>query len=112
MCHPDVAHIPDFGRLFVAVDAYAEESQFESETPAFGGFEIAGVIPPLGLKIGMVEVVAGELIVVAGEGDPIGGGCGEEAYEDETGNHRLEPVPQWQVNKDTASFGRGSVGGR
>jgi hypothetical protein len=28
--------------------------------------EIAGVIPPLGLKIGVVEVVAGELVVIAG----------------------------------------------
>jgi hypothetical protein len=68
---PRVAHVPHgcgfLAPVGAAVDAPAEEGQLESEAPAVFVAEIAGVIPPLGLKFGVIEVVARELIAVAGQ---------------------------------------------
>ena len=58
----EIANIPD-GWLSagIAIDALAEKRQLEAEAMAVGGLEIAGVIPPLGLEIGMIEMIAREI---------------------------------------------------
>ncbi len=43
----------------------AKESQLETEAMAVGGFEVSGVVPPFRPEVGMVEVIAGELVAVS-----------------------------------------------
>ena len=38
---------------------------------AVGGVHIAGVIPPLGAEIGVLEVVARKLVVISGQRLPV-----------------------------------------
>ena len=62
VCQIKIANIPiALGPLF-AVDALPEERKLEAEAMPIRCFEIAGVIPPFGPVVGMIEVVAWELI--------------------------------------------------
>ena len=47
--------------------ALAKEDEFEAIAVAAGGVDVAGVIPPLGPIVGVVEVIARELVVVTGD---------------------------------------------
>ncbi len=51
----------------VLVLTLAEEDEFEAVAMAVGGMEIAGVIPPFGAEIRVLEMIARELVMVAGE---------------------------------------------
>ena len=51
-----------------SANGVSEESQLEAESAALPGVQIASVVPPLRLEVGMAEVVARELVVVAGTG--------------------------------------------
>ena len=44
----------------------AEERELEAETMAVGRLEVPGVIPPFGAVVGMVEMIARELVMVSG----------------------------------------------
>ena len=44
------------------VDALPKECQLKAESMAVRRFEIAGVIPPLGFVVGMIEVIAREFV--------------------------------------------------
>ena len=70
MRHPDIANVPHRRLLRAAIHALAEEGQLEAEAPAFSRVQIAGVVPPLGLKIGMIEVIARKFVVIAGKREP------------------------------------------
>ena len=48
------------------IDADAEERDLVAEAPAVGGLDVAGVVPPLDLVVGMARVIAREREVVAG----------------------------------------------
>src|ERR1700741_3390110 len=67
MSQVNVAQVPGGGFRGIPGDALAEESQLEPELFAVGGLQIAGVIPPLGLVVGVIEEVARECETVAGE---------------------------------------------
>jgi len=67
MSEVDVTQVPGGGLRGNAADTLTEESQLETELFAFGGLQIAGVIPPLGLVVGMIEEVAREFEAVARE---------------------------------------------
>src|ERR1700732_4305792 len=54
----EIAHVPDGGFRRIAIHRLAKKSELESKATAAGGFEIAGVIPPLGSKIRMAEMIA------------------------------------------------------
>ena len=51
--------------------ALPEEHQFEAVAMAVGRVHVARVIPPLGAEIGMLEMVARELVAVAGKRLPV-----------------------------------------
>jgi hypothetical protein len=66
----EILNVPR-GRLrTITIHRLAKTTQFEAEEMAVSRREIARVIPPLRLKIGMVEMVARELVMIAGQGDP------------------------------------------
>ena len=50
---------------FLAIDALAEKRQLETKATAVGTMQIARVIPPLGLKLRMIEVIARERVAIA-----------------------------------------------
>ena len=59
--------IGGIGCGFGEVEGLAKEGEFETVAMAGGIVKIAGVVPPFGLVIGVVEVIGGELIVIAGK---------------------------------------------
>src|SRR5258707_2424593 len=72
----EVLHIPVRLRIFrgLAAESFAEKSQLKPKMPAFGGAHVAGVVPPFGLKVGMVEMVARKFIAISGQRGLIVGG--------------------------------------
>lgn len=66
-----------------------EEDQLESVAMSVARAEVPSVIPPLGAKVGVVELVARELIVVAGEGGTPGRRGEKECQDQERKRHRL-----------------------
>jgi len=68
--HPNVAHVPSTVRLRFTVDALAEKSQLETELAAFLRVHVAGVIPPLSLIVGMVEVIARKFVAITRKREP------------------------------------------
>src|SRR6266446_150525 len=66
MCKIDVADIPCKRVRGIAVYAFTEKSELEAELASVSGLQISGVVPPFGLVIGMVEIIAREFITVAG----------------------------------------------
>ena len=71
MSHERIRRGPVGGFLRFASQRFAEKREFEAEFVAIGRPQISGVIPPLGLKIGMVEIIAGKFVMVAGDGAAI-----------------------------------------
>ena len=63
----EIADVPSGILNGISGDGLAEKSEFESEAMAVGGLEIARVIPPLGLKIRMTEMIAGKFETIAGK---------------------------------------------
>ncbi len=63
----EIADIPNGGLRRIAIHRLAEKRELESKAMTAGGFEIAGVIPPLGLKIRMAEMIARKFEMVAGQ---------------------------------------------
>jgi hypothetical protein len=65
------------GRILwlVASQSRPKESEFKAEAMAIGGAQISRVVPPLGLKLGMIEVITGKLVVVSGKSHPVLRGC-------------------------------------
>src|SRR5712664_2465326 len=61
----EILHVPSSGLSGITADGLPEESQFESEPPAVNRFQISGVVPPFGLKIRMIEMVAREFVAVS-----------------------------------------------
>jgi hypothetical protein len=71
MCEVDVVDIPRGLLHRIAGDGLAEKGKFEAEAVTACGFEIAGVVPPLGLEGRMSEIVARECVAITGEGEPV-----------------------------------------
>src|ERR1044072_8740033 len=61
-----------------AARALAEENQLEAEPIALNGPHVAGVVPPLGLEIGMFEMIARKLVAITGQRFTIGGVRGRQ----------------------------------
>src|SRR5260370_8965939 len=64
----NVMHIPRaaFCSIFrhIADHTVPEKREFEAEAMAICGFQVAGVIPPLGLKLGMAEMVTRKYVAI------------------------------------------------
>src|SRR5258706_4440581 len=65
MSEVEILHLPGRDLLGIAADGLPEESQFESKPPAVSRFQISGVVPPLGLKIRMIEMIARKFVLVS-----------------------------------------------
>ncbi len=65
MSEVEILHLPGRDLLGIAADGLPEESQFESKPPAVSRFQISGVVPPLGLKIRMIEMIARKFVPVS-----------------------------------------------
>ena len=63
----DLADIPSALQRAVSLDAYAEEGQFKPEPTAPSIVEVARVVPPFDLELGMLEMVSRKLELVAGQ---------------------------------------------
>src|ERR1700680_124003 len=83
----EIVHAP--GRRVVtgsAALALPEKDHFKTVAMAVAGAEVAGVIPPLGAEFRMIEVIAGKLVTVTGEGLLIFGASSAERPAAEKGN--------------------------
>src|SRR5579863_9053655 len=73
----EIAHIPRAGFRSVAIHALTKEGQLEPETAAVRRFDITGVIPPLGLVIGMVEMIVRKFVAIPRQRNAVlRAGCG------------------------------------
>ena len=76
MRHVQIVNVP-LRLVRIACNRLAEEGQFETETMPVGGPEIAGVVPPLGLIVGMIEVIARKLVMIPGQRESVIRGLAE-----------------------------------
>ena len=60
-----VAHIPIAGCSLLALHALPEKCQLKAEAVSVGGFQVAGVIPPLGFVVRMIEVIARKFVLIS-----------------------------------------------
>src|SRR5260370_22120623 len=67
----EIPHLPDGGLRGIAADGLPKESQFESESPAVRGFQIPSVVPPFGLKIRVIKMIARKFVTVSRQGDAV-----------------------------------------
>src|SRR6266403_4446478 len=61
----EILHVPSRGSRRVAADGLAEECQLESKAPSVRRFQIPSVIPPLRLKVRMIEMIARKFVAVS-----------------------------------------------
>src|SRR5713226_2817502 len=61
----EIPHLPSGGLRGITADGLPKESQFESESPAVSRFQISGVVPPFGLKIRVIEMIARKFVAVS-----------------------------------------------
>src|SRR5271156_6010881 len=71
MSHIHVWRGPVGSFLHIAGHCFTEKSEFETEFVPVGASQIPGVIPPLSLKIRMIEIIAGKFVTVTGYGAAI-----------------------------------------
>src|ERR1700682_2321852 len=83
----EIVHAP--GRRVVtgvAALALPEKDQFKTVAMPVIGAEVTGVIPPLGAELRMIEVIAGEVVVITGESLTVVRASGAERPAGEKGN--------------------------
>src|ERR1700722_2646005 len=68
MGHERIQRRPVGSFLCFASQRFSEKCELKSEFVAVSGSQISGVVPPLSLKIWMIEIIAREFVTVAGEG--------------------------------------------
>src|SRR5260370_34728973 len=61
----EILNVPGRSLRRIAADGLPEECQFESETPPVRRFQIPSVVPPLGLKVRMIEMIARKFVTVS-----------------------------------------------
>src|SRR6266403_2110141 len=61
----EILHVPSRGSRRGAADGLAEECQLESKAPSVRRFQIPSVIPPLRLKVRMIEMIARKFVAVS-----------------------------------------------
>jgi len=66
-----IVNIPRRRFSGITINCLTEKRQFKAEAMTIRCSEIACVVPPLGLKIVMVEMVAREFVMIAREGGPV-----------------------------------------
>jgi hypothetical protein len=67
----DILYIPGSSFGGIAADGLTEEGQFESEAVALACPQISRVVPPLGLKVRMIEMIAREFVAVSRQGSSV-----------------------------------------
>src|SRR5260370_36763 len=95
----EILHIPGRSVRGIAADGLPEESQFESKAPAVRRFQIPGVIPPLSLKIRVIEMVAREFVTVSRQGGAVL--CCNRLQKKERGGDAREPTLHARPQEDS-----------
>src|SRR5438876_2016720 len=67
----NVADIPGVVLRFVAARSLPEKCKFKTEGSAVGGLDVAGRVPPFGLKLGMSKKVPWKFIAITRQGKAI-----------------------------------------
>src|SRR5437764_14926850 len=62
-----IPHIPSRSHGRVSSDAFTKKRKLETNRAAVCRLQMSGVVPPLGLIVGMAEAIAWELVTIAGE---------------------------------------------
>src|ERR1700756_331455 len=70
-----IASSPERILGLVASQSCPKESEFKAEAMAIRVAQISRVVPPLRLKLGMIEVITGKPVVVSGKSHPVLRGC-------------------------------------
>src|ERR1700676_2148557 len=63
----NILEVPSCCFSRITADGLAEKSQFEPVAMASCGFQITRVVPPLRLKVRMIEIIPGEFESIAGD---------------------------------------------
>src|ERR1700719_2857479 len=66
-----VSHVPGIDLAGFPIRAAPEKCQFKSKTAAILSFHVSRVVPPFGLEVRMVKMIAGKFIAVAWKRGPI-----------------------------------------
>src|SRR5262249_19083256 len=64
MSEVQIADVPTRRVCQATADALAKKCQLETEAMAVRGTQVAGVIPPFRLKVGMIEMIAWKFVVI------------------------------------------------
>src|SRR5579863_8560168 len=64
MCEVEIAHIPGICLRRVSIHALPKKCQLESEAMSVRRCDVAGVIPPLSLIIGVIEVITWKFVAI------------------------------------------------
>src|SRR5437016_8252791 len=67
----DIPQFPGSSLRGIAANSLPEESQLKSKPVAIRRFQISGVVPPFGLIVRMIEVIARELVAVSRQGGSV-----------------------------------------
>src|SRR6266852_617514 len=97
----EILHIPDANLPGIAADGLAEEGQFESEAVALGRFQISGVVPPLGLKVRMIEIIAREFVAISGQSGAVL--RRKRLQKKKRGDDAREPTPHGRPQADSGA---------
>src|ERR1700746_3617950 len=101
MRNVEILYVPG-GRLRrIAADGLPEERQFESEAPPVRGLQIPGVVPPLGLKVRMIEMIARKFVTVSRQGRAVL--RRERLQKEQRRNDARKPTLHGQPRPDSAA---------
>src|SRR6202171_6164078 len=79
--------LPGTGFFGFAIDALPKKGHLKSKTMPVSRLDVTGVIPPLGLKVRMIEMILRKFVTISGKSSPILGRCGNRE-EDQRGDTR------------------------
>src|ERR1700722_5911196 len=68
MREKEIAHVPGAVRICVAIEAPAKKCELKAKTMTIHRPEVPSVVPPLGLKVRMVEMIARKFVAITWQG--------------------------------------------
>src|SRR5580692_9954372 len=101
MSQVNILDVPSCHSSRITGDRLPKKCQFESVTMAVDGFQIPSVVPPLRLKVGVIEIVSGKFETIAGDCGAIL--RGEWREKQERGGQGCEPTLHGQPRADSSA---------
>src|ERR1700677_3776407 len=103
MRRANIVQIPNALRRGWPIDSLAEKSKLEAKAPALRRSNISSVVPPLGPKVGMIEVVARKFETIIRECEAIRiVGCRRAHCKCQRQNDKmatLHELPRWEPGR-------------